>query len=180
MIEEIKNTIREKYHLKRDHRNWKLNENPVVTIRAPDRHSIGFSLDNKKFPPFAFFSDAPPEHLAKMCDAIIALEYQKKLYLFVVEQKTAHKGDSQKQLANGKYFCDWLMSLYCEHGYLTTEPILIGLLIWQPREKSVSKGPSTHRGNQSFRETDLKPFNRCFEVPNTRDIVLIEIINHQT
>ena len=107
-LEKLQKAIDDKYRLTRDGRDWELADG--VKLRVPNRHSLGFSLDNRKTPPFAFFSGNPPAHVAKMCDAIVVLPYQGSLYFFVVEQKTGNKDDYARQLANGKFFCEWLVA----------------------------------------------------------------------
>ncbi|MCY3985422.1 MAG: hypothetical protein OXF23_00025 [Candidatus Dadabacteria bacterium] len=141
-IDLIKRTIKKDYHLQRQSKNWFLAND--VKLRAPGKDSLGFSLDNAQKPPFAFFEGDLPEHMAKMCDAIIALSFRQHLYLFIIEQKTSSPGEYKKQTSNGKYFCEWLFSLYKEHGHCFDEPIYIGLLIWEPRE-SPPKGKTSHR-----------------------------------
>ena len=173
MVEIIKETIRGGYELDRPGgRDWILDNN--VKIRAPHRHSFGFSLDNPGKPPLAFFSGSPPKNIAKMCDAIVALSHREKLYLFLVEQKTANLDQCQKQLANGKFFCDWLFSLYKWHGYCTNDPVYIGLLIWQPR-------PLPQKEETAYRAVEVKRkahnlFTCFFEIRNECDINLKKLV----
>lgn len=100
MIDIIEKTIAPKYRLSRKNRDWLLNNR--VKLRAPNRHSFAFSLDNQSEIPFAFFNDSPPEHIAKMCDAIVAMNFKNELYLFIIEQKTKRSKQYEKQLANGR------------------------------------------------------------------------------
>lgn len=181
-IETIKKTIHKDYHLKRDDKCWKLNEQPTVKIRVPGRHSIGFSLDNEGRPPLAFFSNSPPKNLTRIPDAILALKYNQKVYWFVIEQKSTHKKGYKDQLINGKYFCEWLTALYRQYKYLPRErdnPVYIGLLVRQPRKKSIRKGTSTH-GNgldkNKFRECEVDTFQHSFEIQNIREIALSYIL----
>lgn len=173
-IETIKNTIHQKYHLKRDHRHWVLNEQPTVKLRVPNCHSIGFSLDNQNHP-LAFFSTEPPKHLRKTPDAILALKYQRKIYWFIVEQKTAHKCSYKDQLINGKYFCDWIIALCKQYGYLHSDSVCIGLLVWQPREKFVCKGTTSHHNNQP-EAIQVDTFQHSFEVRDILDFSLNEVL----
>lgn len=167
MFETLQKAINPKYHLAREGRYWMLADG--VKLRAPDRHSLGFSLDNQKNPPLAFFSGSPPAHVAKMCDAIIVLPYRGSLYFFVVEQKTGNKDDYTRQLANGKFFCEWLVSLWCHHGYCDAESVqYVGLLIWQPRQ-SPRKGKTAHQKPKS-RKSSL--FDRYFHESNNPLIML--------
>ena len=171
MIDIIEKTINEDYHLPRESRDWLLADG--VKLRASDRNSLGFSLDNKEKPPFAFFKDAPPAYITKMCDAVIALSIEQKLYLFIVEQKTSNPGDYEKQLTNGKYFCDWLFSLYKEHGHCSDDPVYIGLLIWQPRT-SPPKGETSHKRKLTSRTHHR--FEHCFEEKNNQNIHLQKFV----
>ena len=171
MIDTIGRTIRGDYQLPRKKNYWLLKDD--VKLRIPGELSVGFSLDNEKKPPFAFFKDDPPLHMVKMCDAIIALSLGQKLYLFIVEQKTSSPGEYEKQLANGRYFCEWLFSLYKEHEYCSDDPIYIELLIWQPRTVP-PKGETSHKNEP----TSVKHhhFEHFFEKRNNRDICLQDFI----
>ena len=127
IIKELKNTIDEKLHLQleQNQQGWLIPDNNTnIQVRALHEHSIGFSLDvsDSQQKPLAFFSDSPPQDLAKMCDALIAIVDESELYLFVIEIKSAHKGDYRKQIANGWYFWRWLIALCKEHGYLPLKP----------------------------------------------------------
>ena len=171
MVEIIKKTIRGDYKLKRRGRGWLLDND--VKLHASDRHSFGFSLDNAENPPLAFFSIRPPKHIAKMCDAIIALLYDNKLYLFIVEQKTKNSGQYRRQLANGKLFCDWLFSLYKQHGCCNDEPVYVGLFIWEPRRTPAKQG--TFHPPVKSKKHEL--FACFFEEKNKRDIYLDALVN---
>ena len=92
-----------------------------------------------------FISGNPPEHIGKMCDAIVVLTYKGMSYLFCIEQKSGHKGDYKKQLMNGAIFCNWLMDLFKVHGHFNQRPIYLGLLVFKPRAKAVRKGLTSHR-----------------------------------
>ena len=130
LIELFQRSIGNEFHLDREDRNWLLQDNNCkISLRVSNRNSLGFSLDHKSQPsPFPFFSSKPPSGIAKMCDAIIALSYKDKAYIFVIEQKTNNQDSYKKQLANGKYFCDWLLMLLKEHKHYSDTPIFIGLL----------------------------------------------------
>ena len=126
--------IDEEFHLQREGREWLLEDNWVLKLKTPRRDSLGFRLD-KDPSPFRFFSGSPPEDVAKMCDAIIVLSHQDRLYIFLVEQKTRWEDDYEKQLKNGKYFCDWLLVLLREYGHYKDQdlyPVFIGLLCMRP------------------------------------------------
>ena len=170
-IDIIEKTIHKDYWLNRQDRDWLLDNN--VKLRAPNRHSVGFSLDNGKNLPLAFFGGDPPEHIAKMCDAIVALLYDNKLYLFIVEQKTANSGQYRRQLANGKLFCDWLFSLYKQHGYCDDEPVYVGLFIWKPRRTPAKQG-TFHPPVKSEKHELFACF---FEEQNKLDIYLDALVN---
>ncbi len=173
VIDIIEKTISEDCHLPRENRDWLLADD--VKLRAPDRNSLGFSLDNEKKPPFVFFADDPPAHMAKMCDAIIALSFKRRLYLFIIEQKTSSPGEYKKQLANGRCFCDWLFSLYKEHEYCSEDPIYIGLLIWKPRT-SPPRGETSHRNRLVSGKHHR--FEHFFDEKNNQDINLQKFIKH--
>lgn len=161
MLENLQKAIDSQYHLPRDSNDWVLADG--VKLRVPNRHSLGFSLDNQKKPPLAFFSQSPPAHVAKMCDAIVALPHKGSLYFFVVEQKTGNKDDHARQLANGKLFCEWLVALWRHHGYCDAASVhYIGLLVWQPRQ-SPTKGETVH---QKPKPRKLRPFDLYFEEAN--------------
>ena len=173
MIDTLKKTIHKYYHLNRQCRDWLLDNN--VKLRVPNRHSFGFSLDNRNKPPFAFLSGSPPQHIAKVCDAIVALSYQGKLYLFIIEQKTSHSESYKKQLVNGKLFCDWLFSLYRWHGHWgSCKLVSIGLLIWQPRQQP-RRGGTAHRSNVASQGHPL--FDYFLEKKNEINIHLGQLIN---
>ncbi len=161
MINIIKDTINSAYHLNREGRAWLLDDG--VKLRAPHQHCLGFSLDNKEKPPLACFNAPAPKHITKMCDAIVAIWHKQTLCLLIIEQKTKHKGNYKKQLANGKLFCDWLVALYKEHGYWSGKPVFIGMLIWQPRN-SPRKGATAHRGGRGKAPlTTSPPFDYFIE-----------------
>ena len=148
LINTIANTIHGRYRLQYRGRGWSLADG--VRIYASTEDTFGFSLDNLQNPPFAFLSNAPPEHIAKMCDAIIQLN-DDALYFFVIEQKTGYEGDYDKQLANGKFFCEWLVSLLAYHEYLSDIRVeYIGLLVWKPRQPATRRGTS----HESIRHED--------------------------
>ncbi len=143
VIDTLKRVIDSQYYLPRQQRDWCLPNN--VRLRAPNSNTIAFSLDNQNNPPFAFMGNSPPEHIAKMCDAMIAFIHKNQVYMFVIEQKTSNKGDYKRQIANGKLFCDWLISLCCYHGYIPNVSIkYVALLVWEPRP-TPPKGMTTHK-----------------------------------
>ena len=178
-IETIKKTIHLDYHLQRDGKYWKLNEQPTVKLRVPTPHSIGFSMDNQDRPPLAFLSNKPPRHIAKISDAILVLRYQQKVYWFIIEQKSAFKRGYEEQLINGKYFCDWLTALCKQYKYLVHDSIYISLLVWRPREKLVDKDTTSHHKKMPFKASKtIDPFSHSFEVQNKSEIFLIDIIRN--
>ena len=174
LAELFEETINEKLQLDRQGRDWSLNEELPITIKAPSRHSLGFSLDRDSSPLSKLFEASPPLGIAKMCDAIIVLSHKNKDYIFLIEQKTRHKNDYKKQLDNGKYFCDWLLVLLKKHGHYDGEVVFISLLCWQPREKSPRKG-TTHHGNGIISENRVSS-HMVFEVKNKNSIYLLNFI----
>ena len=175
----LEQTIDDELKLKRDNRDW-LIPDTNIQARSPHRHSIGFSLDvaDSKQKPLAFFSGSPPQGLAKICDALIAVFDQSKLYLFAIEIKTGSKGDYRKQLANGRHFWRWLIALCKEHGYLTLkpEPLYIAVLIWKPREKQVRKGATAHTKNHGIESAIQEGFTARFEIRNRSSFRLYDLI----
>ena len=138
-----------------------------IRVHVNGKSSFGFSLDSEEHPPFSFLRDSPPKHLAKMCDAIIVFESSGGLYFAVIEQKTGDPADYDKQLANGKFFCEWLMSLCREHGYTHNETITyLGVLVWEPRPIPL-KGSTTHR---NFQASHHRLFDKFFDLQNETDI----------
>ncbi len=113
-----------------------------------------------------------------MCDGILVLIYKEKPYWFVIEQKTSNPDKYKKQLINGKCFCDWLIALYRSHGYLSDDPaIIISLLVWEGREKNVSKGLTSHRDNPTIEETQVGLFEHSFDVKGSdMPVPILEII----
>ena len=177
-IEHIKKTIRKQCHLQGEGLHWQLNEQPTVKLRAPTCHSIGFSVDNPDNPqyhPLTLFSKSPPSDISKRPDAILVLKWKQTIYWFIVEQKTHRRAGYEKQLINGKYFCDWLIALHRHHGYLNCDSVCVGLLVWQPRPKFVSKGTTSHRGNRPS-AIAVDTFSYSFEVKNIPDISLIDVL----
>ena len=171
LINTISNTIRGRYRLQYGKERWSLADG--VRIYASEENSFGFSLDNPQNPPFAFLSNTPPEHTAKMCDAIIVQLNDKAIYFFVIEQKTGYEGDYEKQLANGKFFCKWLVSLLKYHGYLKDIGVkYIGLLVWKSRQSPTREGTS----HESIRHEDHPLFPLCYSVENKSNFSLQELI----
>lgn len=175
----LEQTIKNQLKLKRDNRDW-LIPGTNIQVRSPHRHSMGFSLDvpGSKQRPLAFFSSSPPQCLAKMCDALIAVVDQRKLYLFAIEIKSGNKDDYRKQLANGRHFWRWLIALYKEHGYLPlqSEPLYIAVLIWKPRERQVRKGATAHPKNHGIESATQEGFTARFEIRNRSSFRLYDLI----
>lgn len=173
LVELFQKTIHRNLYLDRDGKNWSSKETPRITMKVPTRHSLGFSLDCRRSPFDSFLAANPPSGIAKMCDGIIVLSHKDNAYIFVVEQKTANKDEYKKQLANGKYFCDWLLVLLKEHKHYNGEVTFIGLLCWQPRE-SPSKGMTHHI--KDLPSNKPNPCHRLFEVKNEDHIRLLRFI----
>ena len=173
MIDLIEQTIDSKYHLKRDGRNWLIEG---IELQAPGRHSFGFTLDKPQARPFAFLGNEPPEHITKMCDAIVVVSYREAVYVFSIEIKTGNKDHYRKQIVNAKLFCDWLFALYGEHGYSSEEPVHIGLLVWEPR-RQLRKGKTAHGADMPRKIPNSTPFKAVYEVRNQPSIALRGIID---
>ena len=181
IIKILEQTIDRKLKLKRDNRDWLISDiNTNIQARSPHQHSIGFSLDvpGSQQKPLAFFSSRPPQGLAKMCDALIAVVDQSKLYLFAIEIKSGNKDDYRKQLANGRHFWRWLITLCKEHGYLLLkpEPLYIAVLIWKLRKKQVRKGATAHTKNHGIESATQEGFTARFEIRNRSSFRLYDLI----
>ena len=146
-------------------------------MRSPGRRSFGFSLDRKPLP-LAFFSASPPEGLAKVCDGMVAVLHEAKLYLFAVEIKSGYKEASREQLINGGLFWRWLMDLCMQHGHLcrSTEVCYISLLMSRPRDRAPRKGTTTHLAEDDWNASNIVGFNASYEVKNRDDIALTAVI----
>lgn len=180
VIDTLTSAIRERYHLSRVERHWLLQgSRGPVRLRSPSRRSFGFSLDDSRSPALAFFSPNPPEGLAKVCDGMLAVLHERKLYLFAIELKSGDRGDARKQLVNGRLFWQWLLELCEQHGYLSRAADVrhISLLMWRPRERSPRKGTTTHSGENDWKSRTLDGFNACFEVKNRDGIALMDLLN---
>lgn len=178
-IDLIRKIIHGSYYLEPGKNNsWILKESyREVKIRTPNEHSIAFSLDKKKDKPFAFFSDTPPADFTKICDAILFCLHGNKIYLFLIEVKTGNEGNYEKQLINGKLFCDWLIALYTQHKSISLKPIIVPLLIWKPRQNSIRKGTTTHHSDSD----GVKGKKICqlngFEVTHCDTLLIIHLIS---
>ena len=179
IIKILEQTIDDELKLKRDNRDWLISDTNVQ-VRSPHRYSMGFSLDapDSKKKSLAFFSSSPPRGLAKMCDALIAVVDQSKLYLFAIEIKSGNKDDYRKQLANGRHFWHWLIALCKEHDYLPLqlESLYIAVLIWKPRKKQVRKGATTHTKNHGIESATQDGFTARFEIRNRSSFRLYDLI----
>lgn len=167
MIDTLQKSIHERYYLPRHGRDWRLANG--VRLQDTSRQSLGFSLDNQESPPLAFFSASPPARIAKMCDAIVVLLHKDTLYFFIIEQKTGNKGDYIEQLANGKFFCQWLVALYNHYDYCDAGSVqYIGMLIWKP-------GPFPGKEVMGHRKPEVANsplFDRYHEVVNNPLVML--------
>ena len=172
MIHTVNNAIRGHYGIQRKGGALLLDKNIKVHINA--KQSFGFSLDNPGHPPFPFFKDNPPKHLAKMCDAIIMFEHDDVLYFTLIEQKTGDAANYDKQLANGKFFCEWLVSLCKEHGYnLYGTVSYFGVLVWEPRPIPL-KGGTTHALPIAYHH---RLFDKFFDIQNETDIDVNQLVS---
>ena len=180
-IKILEQTIDDKLKLTRDNRDWLIPDTDTnIRARSPHRHSMGFSLDvpASEHKPLAFFSSSPPRGLAKMCDALIAVVDQSKLYLFAIEIKSGSKDDYCKQLTNGRHFWRWLIALCKEHDCLSlqSEPLYIAVLIWKPREKQVRKDATTHTKNYGIESATQEGFTARFEIRNRSSFRFYDLI----
>ena len=184
-IDTIQQAIRGQYHLQRGERKWIFDDDEDtgasrkrIHIHVPIEDSIAFSLDREP-KPFTFFSDQPPRDFAKMCDAILFYFRENKTYLFVIEVKTGNEGDCEKQLINGKLFCDRLISLYIQHKSSNPCVTVVPLLIWEPRQNSDRKGTTTH--HETGDGIQGKSFGQLgehgFEIRNRSTVPIFDLIN---
>ena len=140
----LKKCIKKEIHLGRTDRKWQLSENGItIEFEVPDSNSLGFSLDqNNVKDVFSFFAGSPPKGITKMCDGIIAFNYEKQTYIFLLEQKTNNLNNYKKQLINGWHFCQWLFALLKEHNHYAGSVKYIGL-VYSSRQRAY-KETSTH------------------------------------
>lgn len=165
VIENVKKTIHGRYRIKKKGGSLILDKD--IKVRSKSSELFGFSLDSTEHPPFSFLRSSPPRHIAKMCDAIVLLEHEARLYLTIIEQKTGDEADYERQLANGKFFCEWLMALFREHGYLGNSTIsYYGVLIWEPRTVPL-KGTTVH---QTPVPSAHRLFDKLFNIQNESEI----------
>lgn len=174
-IELFKKCIKGTFYLKRENRSWLLHEDYCeIELKTPNGYSFGLRLGTVS--PCNFFSDSPPPGIGKMCDAVIALSLKSELYIFIIEQKTSYKEDYKKQLANGKYLCDWLLALLKEYDHYDGNPVFIGLLCWRPRERSPYKGTTGHRDDVVKTQHELFE-GGLYIIRNRKEVRLMELIN---
>lgn len=181
MINIIEKTIHSDYRLLWKKGQWFLQGNSgAIGLRVSGMQSFGFSLDRASPKALAFLSAQPPRHVAKVCDGMIAVLYEAKLYLFAVEIKSGHKEDANKQLANGQLFWRWLMSLYERHNYFCDPQVKvrhIRLLVWQPRKNIPRRGTTVHQDQGNLQKrSKADGFDACFEAKNQEDIPLFDLI----
>ena len=170
----LSETIHKKYHLRKKGGKLFLENN--VRIQDLNKEVFGFYFDCSIRTPFPFLNKTPPYNIAKMCDAVISLNLKEKIYIFIVAQKTKNIDEYQAKIVNGKLFCDWLFSLFREHGYLKCDPVYIGLLIREPR-KQPRKGCTSQKFERYAHEIPVPgiPF-RVVEIKNNRLVHLQGIL----
>ncbi len=144
-------------------------------IQMPNCKSVAFQLDTPACA-FPFLHKSPPKGIAKMCDAIIMASYREKNYIVCVELKTNNKGQYNKQLTNGKLFCDYMLALLKEHEHFDNcfFPSYIALFIWYPR-KHPERQTTTHDRQYPRCENPSFP-DRCIEIQGQQEIRLEEIL----
>ncbi len=180
-------TIKKDYCLKREGKDWICENGKPIKLRSPNNKSCGFSLDNSTKHPFNFVSSSLPHGIAKMCDAIIVLSNKDEDYIFIIEKKTGNKNEYKLQLINGKIFCDWIITLFEQHGHYNRQEQrkrnYIALLVWEPR-KSVDKDQTTHgKGQTTHGKEDKMPeilrnhFDRFKDIQNEQQISLLDYLN---
>ncbi|WP_025770673.1 hypothetical protein [Thioalkalivibrio sp. HK1] len=187
IIRMIEKAIDYRYRLERNARSWLLNEfDKRIEFRVPSSNSIAFSLDSEREKPFSFFSKSPPLHWAKICDAFLACAHEGIVYFFIIEIKSSYENECEKQLINGKLFCDWLLALCREHNYPNAEFSTASMLVWEPRErKTTRKVTSGHTSPDSLgiqqhgivEKQGTNHFPIRFDVSNQRKIDIGELIS---
>ena len=179
MIDAVQKAIRGRYtnndQIKMRRGDWFIDND--IFVHTSEYRSFGFSLDNEANRPFAFLRDSPPKHIAKMCDAIIIFADDDNLYVTLIEKKTGDLGEYDKQLANGKFFCEWLVSLCKEHGYYDYKSIeYFGLLVWAP-----DGGP--FRNETAYQPPEAQSsvlFDKFFDLANVDRIYLEDLVEAQS
>ena len=174
MIDTLKKVIHGRYHMRKKTNMVILdNDTKPIKLFTGRNEAIGFRLDNADHPPFAFFGNNPPKSLTKMCDAIVILATRKELYCTLVEQKTGNSEGYETQLANGKLFCQWLVSLCQEHGYWNHSNIsYYGLLVWEPLPIPM-KGTTVPL---SVKSSPHRLFDKFFDLQHQTEIHVDELI----
>ena len=171
MIDAAKKAIHQRYRLTNKQGAFILADN--IKVYPDGQSSCGFSLDNGTFPPFEFFALRPPKNLAKMCDAIVLYDDGNDFYCTLIEQKTSNRGHFEKQLVNGKLFCEWLVSLCEEHNYKPPGRVqYFGVLIWQP-PPIPPKGTTTHQTPQAKQH---RFFDKFFDIRTDPHVDVNELI----
>ena len=178
MIDTVKKAIHGHYtnndQIKMSKGAWVIDKD--IRIHTCGYSSFGFSLDNETHRPFAFLKDSPPKHIDKKCDAIIIFADDDTLYIAIIEQKTGHPDGHDKQLANGKFFCEWMVSLCKEHGYYNHKAIeYFGLLVWEPRAQPL-KGETTYNSPEA---QSSALFDKYFDAANVHRIYLRDLVEAQ-
>ena len=179
MIDTVKKAIHGRYtnndQIKMRRGAWVIDKD--IRIDTSEYNSFGFSLDNETNRPFAFLKNSPPKHIAKMCDAIIIFGDGDTLYIALIEQKTGDSEGNDKQLANGKFFCEWMVSLCKKHDYYDYKSIkYFGLLVWEPTDHPL-------RGETTYRPPEAQSsalFDKFFDLANVHRIYLKDLVEAQS
>lgn len=172
MINTVKEAIHGRYRLSRKKDAYILPND--IRVYPSNQYSYGFSLDHPTVAPFAFWSGSPPKDLAKMCDAIVVYSDGNDLICTLIEQKTGNPGECEKQLVNGKLFCQWLVSLCQQHNYTPKgQATYFGVLLWEPKPIP-QKGTTTHQKPNAKRH-DL--FDKFFDIQNDTYVDVGELIS---
>ena len=186
LVDLLQDTIdKQRYELPQEGKHWILEGD--IKLRDANRHSFAFTLapnnTETKSKPLAFFNARPPEGIAKMCDAIVACHYNQRCYLLLIELKTAHKDEYQKQINNGKIFCEWLLKLYHQHGHCQVQPVFVSLLIWFPRRSPAKQGTAHQAAPWLFNtgpEKGAHGFDYSFEIQNQTTIPMLEVLQQSS
>jgi hypothetical protein len=186
----LERLIEKKFWLEKErNEGWLLSESGTkYKFIYPLEKSFAFRIDKKSIP---FLSVPSPQYTTKMCDSFIVLKSGKTDYVFSVEVKSKNYSHFKKQIRNGYYFVEWLVSLLREHGHYKKEPIYLGLLIWKSRKtpkppkvpkprKIPSKGTTARQILEFHLEFHPEPvgkFKGHWKVPYQSDINMKEFVS---
>lgn len=145
-----------------------------VEVHPGGLETYGFKLDKQgDSRPFPFFKDSPPLHVAKMCDGIFVFADGPKLFCALIEQKGQDEKEFERQLANGKLFCQWLVSIFQQHKHIPPAAVTyVGVLVWEPT-------PFEQKDLTAYTKPKALPhdlFHKFFKIENEKVLYLVDLI----